>query len=143
MQAWLVWLILAAVLAGAEAFSLDLVLIMLAGGALAGSISAGAGLPPALQIAVAVAGAAALLGVVRPVAKRHLAVRGHLTGTDALVGKDAIVLSRVDATGGRVRLNGSEWSARASDHRQVIAAGATVQVIEISGATAVVWDSSQ
>ena len=143
MQAWVVWLILAAVLAGAEAFSLDLVLIMLAGGALAGSITAVAGLPPAVQIAVAVAGSAALLGVVRPVAKRHLTVRGHLTGSDALVGRDAIVLSRVDATGGRVRLNGSEWSARASDHRQVIEAGATVQVIEIAGATAVVWDSSQ
>ena len=143
MQAWLVWLIIAAVLAGAEALSLDLVLIMLAGGAVAGSITAGAGLPPALQIAVAVAGAAALLGVVRPVAKRHLTVRGHLTGTDALVGKEAVVLSRVDAQGGRVRLNGSEWSARASDHRQVIEAGTTVQVIEISGATAVVWDSSE
>jgi len=143
MQAWLVWLIIAAVLAGAEALSLDLVLIMLAGGAVAGSIAAGAGLPAAVQVAVAVAGAAALLGVVRPVAKRHLTVRGHLTGTDALVGKDAIVVSRVDATGGRVRLNGSEWSARASDHHQVIEAGTTVQVIEISGATAVVWDSSQ
>ena len=143
MQAWVVWLILAAVLAGAEAFSLDLVLIMLAGGALAGSITAVAGLPPAVQIAVAVAGSAALLGAVRPVARRHLTVRGHLTGSDALVGRDAIVLSRVDATDGRVRLNGSEWSARASDPRQVIEAGATVQVIEIAGATAVVWDSSQ
>lgn len=143
MQAWLVWLIIAAVLAGAEALSLDLVLIMLAGGALAGSATAAVGLPPAVQLAVAIAGSAALLGVVRPVAKRHLTVRGHLTGAEALVGKDAVVLSRVDANGGRVRLNGSEWSARASDHRQVIEAGTTVQVIEISGATAVVWDSSQ
>jgi membrane protein implicated in regulation of membrane protease activity len=143
MHAWLVWLIIAAVLAGAEALSLDLVLIMLAGGALAGSVTAAAGLPPVVQVAVAIAGAAALLGAVRPVAQRHLAVRGHLTGTEALVGKEAIVLSRVDASGGRVRLNGSEWSARSSDHRQVIEAGTTVQVIEISGATAIVWDSSQ
>lgn len=143
MDAWLVWLILAAVLAGAEALSLDLVLIMLAGGALAGSVTAGLGLPPAVQVSVAIAGALALLLAVRPVAKRHLTVGHHQTGTEALVGKDAIVLSRVDATGGRVRLNGSEWSARASDHKQVIEAGTTVQVIEIAGATAVVWDSSQ
>jgi membrane protein implicated in regulation of membrane protease activity len=143
MHAWLIWLIIAAVLAGAEALSLDLVLIMLAGGAVAGSIAAGLGLPPALQILIAAAGSAGLLLVVRPVAKQHLTVRNHLTGTEALVGKDAIVLSRVDAAGGRVRLNGSEWSARASDHRQVIEAGTTVQVIEIAGATAVVWDSSQ
>ncbi|MFL6162972.1 MAG: NfeD family protein [Jatrophihabitantaceae bacterium] len=143
MHAWLIWLIIAAVLAGAEAMSLDLVLIMLAGGAVAGSVTAAAGLPPVLQIAVAIAGSLGLLLVVRPVAKRHLTVRSHVTGTDALVGKDAIVLSRVDAAGGRVRLNGSEWSARASDHRQVIEAGTTVQVIEIAGATAVVWDGSQ
>lgn len=143
MHAWLIWLILAAVLAGAEAMSLDLVLIMLAGGALAGSVTAAVGLPPALQVVVAIAGALGLLLVVRPVAKQHLTVRGHLSGTEGLVGKEAIVLSRVDASGGRVRLNGSEWSARASDHRQVIEAGTTVQVIEIAGATAVVWDSSQ
>jgi membrane protein implicated in regulation of membrane protease activity len=143
MQAWLVWLIIAALLAGAEAISLDLVLVMLAGGALAGSITAAVGLPPAVQVAVAIVGAAALLGAVRPVAKRHLTSREHPMGTDALVGKEAIVLTRVDATGGRVRLNGSEWSARSSDHKQVIEAGTTVQVIEISGATAVVWDSSR
>jgi membrane protein implicated in regulation of membrane protease activity len=143
MHAWLIWLIIAAVLAGAEAMSLDLVLIMLAGGAVAGSVAAGLGLPPALQILIAAAGAAGLLLVVRPIAKQHLTVRNHLTGTEALVGKEAIVLSRVDAADGRVRLNGSEWSARASDHRQVIEAGTTVQVIEIVGATAVVWDNSQ
>ncbi|HTZ42975.1 MAG TPA: NfeD family protein [Jatrophihabitans sp.] len=142
MDAWLIWLILAAVLAGAEALSLDLVLIMLAGGALAGSATAAVGLPPAVQVAVAIGGALALLVAVRPVAKRHLTAHEHPMGTDALVGKEAIVLSRVDAAGGRVRLNGSEWSARASDHKQVIEAGTTVQVIEIAGATAVVWDSS-
>jgi membrane protein implicated in regulation of membrane protease activity len=143
MNAWLIWLIIAAVLAGAEMMSLDLVLIMLAGGAVAGSVTAGVGLPPTVQIAVAIAAAAGLLVAVRPVAKRHLTVRSHVTGTDALVGKDAIVLSRVDSSGGRIRLNGSEWSARASDHRQVIEAGSTVQVIQIAGATAVVWDSTQ
>jgi membrane protein implicated in regulation of membrane protease activity len=143
MQAWLVWLIIAAVLAGVEVLSLDLVLIMLAGGAVAGSVTAGVGLPPAVQVAVAVAAAAGLLVAVRPVAKRHLTVRNHVMGTDALVGRDAIVLSRVDSTGGRVRLNGSEWSARASDHKQVIEAGTTVQVLQIAGATAVVWDSTQ
>lgn len=140
---WLIWLILAVALAGGEALSLDLVLIMLAGGAAAGSVAALAGLPVVLQIVIAVAGALALLLVVRPVAKRHLTVKGALTGTEALVGTDAIVLARVDATGGRVRLNGAEWSARAMDHTQVIEVGSSVRVIEISGATAVVWDSKQ
>ena len=144
MQAWLIWLILAAVLAGAEILSLDLVLIMCAGGAAAGGISAAAGLPPAAQVAIAIAGALALLLFLRPVAKRHLTGSGTArTGIDALIGAQAIVTSKVDARDGRVRLGGSEWSAKAYDSSQVIPVGSSVQVIEISGATAIVWDSSR
>ncbi|HST49112.1 NfeD family protein [Jatrophihabitans sp.] len=144
MHAWLIWLILAAALAGAETLSLDLVLLMCAGGAGAGGIAAAAGLPPALQVLVAVMGALALLLFVRPVAKRHLTGSGTArTGIEALIGTQAIVTSKVDATDGRVRLGGSEWSARAYDHSQVIPVGSSVQVIEIAGATALVWDSSR
>jgi membrane protein implicated in regulation of membrane protease activity len=143
MQAWLIWLIVAAVLAGAETLSLDLVLIMCAGGAAAGGISAAAGLPPAGQVAIAIAGALALLLFLRPVAKRHLTSSGTArTGVEALIGAQAIVTSKVDARDGRVRLGGSEWSAKAYDSSQVIPVGSSVQVIEISGATAIVWDSS-
>jgi membrane protein implicated in regulation of membrane protease activity len=143
VDAWLIWLIVAVALAGAEAISLDLVLIMFAGGAVVGSASALVGLPPALQIVLAIAGALALLLVVRPVAKRHLTPGETRTGTEALIGCEAIVLSRVDANGGRVRLKGSEWSARALNERQVIEVGASVQVVQISGATALVWDHKQ
>lgn len=137
------WLIIAVVLAGAELISLDLVLIMLAGGAAVGTASALVGLPVPLQILLAAIGAAALLLVVRPVAKRHLTTASHPTGAEALIGCEAIVLSRVDANGGRIRLRGSEWSAKALDDRQVIEVGSTVQVVEISGATAVVFDHKQ
>ncbi len=144
MHAWLIWLILAAVLAGAETLSLDLVLIMCAGGAAAGGVGAAAGLPPAAQVALAIAGALALLLFVRPVAKRHLTGSGTArTGTEALIGTQAIVTSKVDAEDGRIRLGGGEWSARAYDRAQVIPVGSTVQVIEITGATALVWDSSR
>jgi membrane protein implicated in regulation of membrane protease activity len=143
VDAWLVWLIIAVVLTGAEAISLDLVLIMLAGGAAVGTTAALVGLPVPLQILLAALSAAALLLVVRPVAKRHLTTASHPTGAEALVGCEAIVLSRVDASGGRIRLRGGEWSARALDERQVIEVGSTVQVIEISGATALVFDHKQ
>lgn len=144
MQAWLIWLILAAVLAGAETLSLDLVLLMCAGGAAAGGVAAAAGAPPAVQVAVAVGGALSLLLGVRPVAKRHLLGSGTArTGIEALIGTQAMVTSQVDARDGRVRLGGSEWSARAYDETQVIPAGTSVQVIQINGATAFVWDSSR
>lgn len=137
------WLIIAVVLTGAEAISLDLVLIMLAGGAAVGTASALVGLPVPLQILLAAISAAALLLVVRPVAKRHLTTASHPTGTEALIGCEAIVLSKVDANGGRIRLRGAEWSAKALDGRQVIEVGSTVQVVEISGATALVFDHKQ
>jgi membrane protein implicated in regulation of membrane protease activity len=140
VPAWLIWVIAAAVLAGAEALSLDLVLIMCAGGAAAGAVTAALGGGAALQLVVAIVTAVLLLGVVRPVAKRHLlGTDTHQTGSAALVGKDAIVLSAVDARDGRVRLNGAEWSARAYDQTQTLPIGTTVRVMEIDGATAVVW----
>jgi len=141
VPSWLIWLIAAAALAGAEALSLDLVLIMCAGGAAAGGVAAVLGLPPTGQVAVAAASGLALLFSVRPVAKRHLTGNAQQPmGTAALVGKRAIVLSPVNAHTGRVRLNGSEWSARSFDDTRVIPVGATVRVMEINGATAVVWD---
>ncbi|HZE51237.1 MAG TPA: NfeD family protein [Jatrophihabitantaceae bacterium] len=140
MPAWLIWVIAAGVLAGAETLSLDLVLIMCAGGAAGGAITAAAGGGAVLQVIVAIVSAALLLGLVRPVAKRHLVGIGtHQTGSAALVGKQAVVLSAVDEHDGRVRLNGAEWSARSYDRTQTLAIGQTVRVMEIDGATAVVW----
>jgi len=129
-----------AVLAGAETLSLDLVLIMCAGGAAGGAVTAALGGGAILQIVVAIVVSALLLGFVRPIAKRHLVGIGtHQTGSAALVGKQAVVLRAVDAHDGRVRLNGAEWSARSYDQTQTLPVGETVRVMEIDGATAVVW----
>ena len=139
MPDWLIWLIIAGVLAAAEAASLTFVLVMFAGGALAAAITAAVGGGVLLQCIVAIVATVALLGGVRPIARRHLtAGPGTTTGPEALVGQQAIVLSEVTAHDGRVRLNGSEWSARAYDERQVVPAGTVVRVMKISGATAVV-----
>jgi membrane protein implicated in regulation of membrane protease activity len=144
MPTWLIWLIASGAFAAAEALSLTFVLVMFAGGAAAGALTAAVGAPVFLQFIVAIAATVALLGVVRPVAQRHLAVgTGARTGTEALVGKEAIVLSDVDAHDGRVRLNGGEWSARSFDRAQHLPAGTIVRVMEISGATAVVWQEPQ
>jgi membrane protein implicated in regulation of membrane protease activity len=136
----LIWVIAAAILAGAETLSLDLVLIMCAGGAAGGAVTAALGGGALLQVVVAIVVSAVLLGFVRPIAKRHLVGIGtHQTGSAALVGKQAVVLRAVDAHDGRVRLNGAEWSARSYDQTQTLPVGVTVRVMEIDGATAVVW----
>jgi membrane protein implicated in regulation of membrane protease activity len=140
MSAWLVWLIIAGVLAAAEAASLSFVLIMAAGGAAAGALTAALGGPAALQVIVAIIGTLALLGLARPAAVRHMNSGPRvITGSDALVGREAVVLQAVTQHDGRVRLNGAEWSARARDPKQNLPAGTVVSVVAIDGATAVVW----
>jgi membrane protein implicated in regulation of membrane protease activity len=140
MPDWLIWMIVAGVLAAAETASLAFILIMVAGGAAAAALTAALGGPVALQVVVAILGTVTLLWLVRPVAVRHTnSGPPHLSGSSALVGRDAVVLSAVSGGGGRVRLNGGEWSARAIDPEQVLAVGTHVTVLAIDGATAVVW----
>lgn len=140
MSAWVIWLIISGVLAAAEVASMTFVLVMAAGGAAAAAITAAAGGPPAAQVLVAIAGTLALLWLVRPVAIRHANSGPRMvTGSDALVGREAVVMQAVTRDDGRVRLNGAEWSARAMDPKQDLPAGTVVSVVAIEGATAVVW----
>jgi membrane protein implicated in regulation of membrane protease activity len=62
------------------------------------------------------------------------------TGTAALVGAPATVLERVDSNGGRVRIGGEEWTARPFSDGQVFEPGTQVEVAEIRGATALVYE---
>lgn len=140
MPGWLIWMIAAGVLAIAEALSLNLVLIMLAGAALAAAGAAAIGAPVLLQVGVFAVVSLGLVAVVRPLARRRLELPGvERTGIEALRGRDAVVVRTVDQHGGRVKLAGEEWSAEAYDSTQVLPVGTTVQVMEIRGATAVVW----
>ena len=63
---WSVWLTAAAVLGVAELMSLDLVLVMLAVGAVAGAVAAARRGPLVLQLVVAGGAAAGMLLLVRP-----------------------------------------------------------------------------
>ncbi len=140
MPAWLVWLIVAGLFAGGEAASGTFVLLMMSGGALGGAVAAAVGGPLLVQLIVAIAMTLALLWLVRPIAVRHLNPGpAAITGSEALVGREAVVLSAVTRDGGRVRLNGAEWSARSRDPAQELPAGTRVSVVAIDGATAVVW----
>lgn len=131
----LVWLLLAVALCAGELFTLDLVLLMLAGAALAG---AGTALvTDALVVQAAVAGltAVALLAVVRPVARRHLAVPALPSGRDRLHGRTAVVVEAVGPDSGQVRLDGELWRARPWSGGPDVAPGQTVVVAQVEGAT--------
>ncbi|MGW0294829.1 NfeD family protein [Streptomyces tuirus] len=139
-MAWFAWLLAAAALGVAEFFTLTLVFGLLAGAAVVAAVVAGVGIGVVGQfVALGVAAAAGLV-VVRPVALRQMAQQ-PLTrdGSDALIGKRAEVMQEVTATRGLIKLSGEEWTARALDESHVIPVGALVDVMEIQGATAIVY----
>lgn len=139
MDAWIVWLIVAVVLAGAEAASSGLLLIMFSGGALAASLAAAMGAGTVGSAAVFAIVSVALIAFVRPIAKRHMyQPPQQRSGTAALIGTQAIVVEAVNGTDGRIKLAGEIWSARTLDEDARFEPGEKVSVFEIDGATAVV-----
>lgn len=139
MSAWVAWAVAAAVLAAGEAATAALVLGPLALAAAIAAIVAAAGASLAIQFAAFAAASIVALGVLRPIAKRHLVVPARVrTGAAALVGAPATVVERVNADGGRVKIGGEIWTARTVDEATVIEPGARVEVMKIDGATALV-----
>jgi membrane protein implicated in regulation of membrane protease activity len=137
---WIIWLIVAAVLGVAELLTVTLALGLLAVAALAAGLIGVAGLGVPVQLAAFAAVAAAGLGVVRPIAIRHIKHPPPLrTGAAALVGQTAIVIEEVTGLAGRVRIGGEVWTSRAYDDSLVIPVGAKVDVLQIQGVTALVY----
>jgi membrane protein implicated in regulation of membrane protease activity len=136
---WAAWLAAAVALAVVELISLDLILLMLAAGALVGMVTSLAQLPGFVQVLAAVATSVAMLALVRPNVVKALSTGPNLVqGHEKLVGKTGVVLSEVSCDGGQVRIAGELWSARPYDDDDVIEPGARVDIFEIRGATAVV-----
>jgi membrane protein implicated in regulation of membrane protease activity len=107
--------------------------------AVAAAVAAAAGAGWVGSVVVFLIGSLLSLAFLRPIARRHVRLPAlSRTGTDALIGKKALVTRRVDAHGGRVRIGGEEWSARSYLDGQVLAEGTTVDVVQIEGATALV-----
>ncbi|MFC3576001.1 NfeD family protein [Streptomyces yaanensis] len=139
IDAWVWWLV------GAAALGIGLVITampelgMLAVGAVAAAVIGGLGGDAVFQVAVFAVVSIALIAVVRPIATRHRSQRPQLaTGVEALKGKQAIVLERVDGTGGRIKLAGEVWSARSLNAELAYEVGQEVDVVDIDGATAIV-----
>lgn len=117
---WVIWLGLAVVLGIVEVTTLSLVFLMLAAGALTGAAVALLGVPLGLQVVVALVVALAMLGVVRPVALRHLRIPASTrTGVAALVGSQGVALERIDARSGQVKLSPEQGGG----HTRTVAAG--------------------
>jgi membrane protein implicated in regulation of membrane protease activity len=139
---WLIWAIVAILLAVGEIFTPGMFFLgPVALAAVAAGIVALAGPGVAVQLIVFILGSIASVLLLRPIARRHVRMPAALkTGTAALEGARALVIQRVDVNGGRVRIGGEEWSARAYLEDQVLEPGTRVEVVKIEGATALVFE---
>jgi membrane protein implicated in regulation of membrane protease activity len=127
-NSWAIWLSLAFLLGVAEIMSLDLVLIMLAVGALAGAVVAV--LAPSLwwlQILAATVVSISMLLLLRP------------TLLAKVVGSSGWAVSQIDKSGGEIKVDGQSWTARPYSSDVVIEQGTEIEVYEIDGVIAVVY----
>lgn len=136
---WIIWAVLAVLFAVGEIATTGLLLIFLAGGAAAAAVASAAGAGVVGSAAVFGVVSVALLAIARPVARRHMYQPPlERSGVAALIGTQALVMEPVDSRGGRVKIGGEIWSARAMDPEATFAPGESVSVLQIDGATAVV-----
>ena len=137
----IIWLVAGVLLAIAELFTLDFVLIMLAGGAFGAAAAGALGAPIPAQVLTFAAVSALGLLAVRPAIKHrlHRGAEPAILGIDAIEGTQATVIEQVAEDRGMVKIGGELWMARPYDATQVFDAGTLVRVIEVKGATALVW----
>ena len=141
MDAWVLWLIAAVLLAVGEIATMGFFLAPFAAGALVAALTSAAGAGTAINLIVFLAVSVVALAALRPLARSHRRMPPQIrTGTAALVGRQATVLERIaNHEGvGCVRLEGEVWTARSYDEDDVIDESSSVRVIEIRGATALV-----
>ncbi len=136
------WLLLAAVAVIAELFTGTFVLLMLAAGALVASLVGLADAPGWIQGIAFVVVSVLSLAVVRPWMKhrwfRQDADAASM-GLSVTEGSDALVVERVDADNGLVKIGGELWRARPYDATKTYVPGDRVRVVKVDGATALVW----
>jgi membrane protein implicated in regulation of membrane protease activity len=141
---WGVWLAIAMLLGVLELFSLDLVLLMLATGAIAGMVVDLAGLGVPFQVIAAAAMSVAMLAFVRPAFVKRLHSGPDLKqGFESLIGEEGFTVAEITGRGGQVKVGGEIWTALPYDETAVIPIGARVRVYEIRGATAYVDEIPQ
>ena len=111
---WAAWLGVALILGVVEAATVDFVFLMLAGGALAAGATALIGFGFGVQVIVGVIVSIGLLGVVRPIAKRHLSKSTDhpAIGTARYIGQVGRAVEPIGEQHGLLIIDGDTWTAR-------------------------------
>ncbi|MDO5677974.1 MAG: NfeD family protein [Propionibacteriaceae bacterium] len=138
---WAGWGVLALALAAAELLTLDLTLLMLASGALAGGLVAFV-VPGMvwLQVVVALVTAVATLFLLRPTLLEKVRnSKGYRSSLDSIIGSQGRATAMITGSVGEVKIDGQVWEARAFDPSVTIEAGEEIEVFGIDGVTLSVY----
>lgn len=133
------WTVLLLLFIAVEAVTVTLVSAWFATGALAAVICTLLGGDIWLQCVLFFVVSAAMLILLRPVAKKHFTPKLTKTNVDAVVGNTGKVTKRIDndAATGQIKLGAMEWTAR-STSGAVIEEGTLIRVDKIEGVKAFV-----
>lgn len=136
----LCWLLLAAIFIIMEIVSLGLTTIWFAGGAFVAAIAGLAGANLIIQIICFIVVSVVLLIITRPIALKYLDAKTEKTNAEALIGQNAVVISTINNLegSGQAKVNGMEWTARASEDAVIIPEGETVRIVDIQGVKLIV-----
>ncbi|MDX6629119.1 MAG: hypothetical protein QOH00_1365 [Gaiellales bacterium] len=136
---WAAWLLVALVLLGAEALTLQFVLLYFGLGALVAA-AVSPFVPPVGQGLVFAVSAVLLMVLTRkPVLAYARGQREVATNVDTVTGRSAVVTIAIDnhANTGQVRVGSEYWTARTpGDHDPPIPVGTIVSIESVAGVTA-------
>ncbi|MCI7789171.1 MAG: NfeD family protein [Lachnospiraceae bacterium] len=136
----MVWLAVMIVLIVIEIITVGLTTIWFAGGALVAMFVSALGGGMMLQIIVFLIVSFALLIFTRPFAIKYIKKNRVKTNYEGIIGKVVRITQDVDnikETGCAI-VNGQEWTVRAADNENKIAAGSLAKVVNISGVKLIV-----
>ncbi len=136
----IVWLIITVVLSLIEIFTMGLVTIWFAAGAVVALIMSLIGAPIWLQVALFLVVSIVVLVLVRPIATSHFNNRLKKTNIDAVIGRKLIAKTEIDNLHGmgKVDMDGSTWIAASSMDNVIIHQGEEVKVVEVQGVKLIV-----
>lgn len=127
----ILWAVLLVAFVAVEAFTVSMVSVWFAFGAVGAMIVSLLNGDLWLQVAVFVVVSGITLALLRPLSQKYMKPRIQPTNVDALVGMTAVVEETVDAMTGRVKLGDVSWSARCENG--TLEPGAYVRVEKVQG----------
>ena len=135
----ILWLGLMVLFLAVEAATVTMVSLWFAGGALAALAISLLGGGLVWQIGAFIIVSAALLALLRPIARKHFTPKLTKTNVDSVIGMEGYVTGDIDnvAATGTVKLGAMEWTAR-SVSGEKISTGTLVKVEKIEGVKAFV-----